>query len=111
MLEGIQKHFRAPPISVLEAWEPANLLDSLSFNRSDIYSSTNTGLIEQLLHQSVELHNAVGLEAMLQNAVNGVPCLLNGRALHMQWPVVIAICNSHWVCGSNANSNAYAGGK
>lgn len=79
VLEAIQKHFRAPPISVLEAWEPANLLDSLPFNRSDIYNSTNTGLIDQLLQQSVELQNAVGLKAVLRKFVNGVPCLLNGH--------------------------------
>ena len=59
MLGAIQKHFKAPPASVLDAWDPARLLDSMPFDKSDVYSSTNTDLIEQLLQQPGELHSEV----------------------------------------------------
>ena len=62
VLGAIQKHFMAPPASVLNAWDPAKLLDSLPFDRSDVYSSTNTDLVEQLLQQPGELHIAVRLK-------------------------------------------------
>ena len=59
VLGAIQKHFKAPPASVLDAWDPAKLLDSMPFNKSDVYSSTNANIIEQLLQQPSELHLAV----------------------------------------------------
>ena len=62
VLEAVQKHFRAPPAPVLEAWDPATLLDSMPFDKSDVYSSGNIGLVIQLVQQPAGLQTAVRLE-------------------------------------------------
>ena len=59
VLESIQQHFRAPPAAVLEAWDPLKLLDGTPFDKTDVYSSANIGMVNQLLQQPAALHAAV----------------------------------------------------
>lgn len=61
MLKAIRIYFKAPPAPVLSAWDPCQLLDNMPFDRTDVYSSANTSLIEQLVQQHGELHTAVRL--------------------------------------------------
>ena len=44
---------------MLEAWDPVKLLDTLPWDKADVYSSTNTDLVEQLLQTPAELADAV----------------------------------------------------
>ena len=59
VLESIQQHFRAPPAAVLEAWDPLKLLDSMPFDKTDVYSSANISMVNQVLQQPAALHAAV----------------------------------------------------
>ena len=59
VLESIQQHFRAPPAAVLEAWDPVKLVDSMPFDKADVYSSANISMVNELLQQPAALHTAV----------------------------------------------------
>ena len=58
ILEAIQNHFKAPPQSVLEVWDPVKLLDFLPFDKADVYSGVNISLVSDI-QQSDELRAAV----------------------------------------------------
>ena len=73
VLKAIQKYFKAPPRPVLSAWDPLKLLDSMPFDRADVYSSANSSLIEQLLQQPGELQTAVGLQYVQKERVYALP--------------------------------------
>ena len=67
ILGAIHKHFSSPPASVLESWDPVKLLDTLPWDKADVYSSTNTDLVEQLLQTPADLADAVrGTEILPQ---------------------------------------------
>lgn len=58
VLEATQNHFKAPPQFVLEVWDPVKLLDSLPFDKADVYSGVNITLVSDI-QQADELRAAV----------------------------------------------------
>lgn len=55
---------------MLDAWDPIKLLDTLPWDKADVYSSRNTDLMEQLLRVPAELADAVrGTEILLKRCV------------------------------------------
>ena len=73
VLEAIQNHFKAPPQSVLEAWDPVQLLDSLPFDKADVYSSMNISLVSDI-QQSDELQAAVSALGTSIRHMGSVAC-------------------------------------
>lgn len=59
VLEAMQKHFPAPSQSVLNAWQPAALLDAGDVDEARLLEGPRPGVAEQLLAPPVELQQAV----------------------------------------------------
>ena len=59
VLEAMQKHFKAPPQPVLDAWQPAALLDAPDMDETRLLQGPRPTVAEQLLAPPAELQQAV----------------------------------------------------
>ncbi|CAL8466575.1 g6111 [Coccomyxa elongata] len=62
VLEAMQKHFPAPPQPVLDAWQPAALLDAADVDEARLLEGPRPGVAEQLLAPPSKLQQAVGAD-------------------------------------------------